>query len=335
MAVLIDNVDQFNNYLPVSVNFSDAKILLFCTKAQQESLEPLFDSSYIDWLIAEDVGSSLSAQNKKVIEHLRNACAALAMVSMLELNNMVIEEGGVTVTETTSRKVASQWRINEARDGAFKHASHALNGAINTIASNPFHADFELWKTAKYTTILEDRFIANSTQWNDNCSMRIDYFTYDRLKHIIVEVQEQKIPLLLGADLYALVINTINNPGATAYPEIVPAIRSYLAHLTVAKAYLDLHLKLTPGGFLVQDTKAATGTINRNSPAADSNLDEFFRNHENRAIEMENRIARNCQLLYEANNSRYSTWESSKFFVDPNAEKPKPVTTTKRYFSGL
>ena len=131
MSALFKTIEEIKEYLAVNLSSDINSLLPYIKRAEQKFIVPVLSQDQYDDLkdwynqgSGSSTGSDLTEQQyEDLLEKVQAALANLAYLLYIPIGNLQISDGGFHVTETTNKKIASQYRIDEIKE-SFREAGY-------------------------------------------------------------------------------------------------------------------------------------------------------------------------------------------------------------------
>jgi len=274
MTRLIDNLSQVLTAASINVSNSIENWFPYIDEAQESFIKPVLGNVLYDQLqdlmaldpVPPDDGTT-EANLVKLIEMIRKPLALYALWLGADEFGVSISSQGIQVIETPTHKTAPQYRVQNLKENWIRRANTSLDLVLKFL-------DEHTEDYPGYDPQDADLFIRGTLEFNSEVDIRESRRVFVSLKPIIRSVEKKYIRPTLSAELFDELKNAWKSEDDLTPSQIalLDLIRPALAHLTMARALLEVSIDILDWGIF--DT--AGNTFANVSSKQASNKDRIF-----------------------------------------------------------
>ena len=250
MTRLIDNLSQVLTAASINVSNSIENWFPYIDEAQETFIKPVLGNVLYDQLqdmmaldpVPPDDGTT--TENLAVLlAMLRKPLALYALWLGADEFGVSISSQGIQVIETPTHKTAPQYRVQNLKENWIRRANTSLDLVLKFLDEHK--EDYPGFDPQD-----ADLFIRGTLEFNSEVDIRESRRVFVSLKPIIRSVEKKYIRPTLSAELFDELKNAWKSDDelTTAQLVLLDLIRPALAHLTMARALLEISIDILDWG---------------------------------------------------------------------------------------
>jgi hypothetical protein len=250
MTRLIDNLSQVLTAASINVSNSIENWFPYIDEAQESFIKPVLGNVLYNQLqdlmaldpVPPDDGTT-EANLVKLIEMIRKPLALYALWLGADEFGVSISSQGIQVIETPTHKTAPQYRVQNLKENWIRRANTSLDLVLKFL-------DEHTEDYPGYDPQDADLFIRGTLEFNSEVDIRESRRVFVSLKPIIRSVEKKYIRPTLSVELFEELKEAWQSDEAltTAQLNLLDLIRPALAHLTMARALIDISIDVLDWG---------------------------------------------------------------------------------------
>ena len=199
------------------------------------------------------------------MEKAHQPLANLTYLLYIPIGKIQISDSGVHVIETDHKKISSQYRIEDIKK-SFKEAGYeGIDVLLEFLEDNA--STYSKWKSSGAYTVFKKFFINTAADFSDYFNINSSRLTFLSMKATMKKVEEFEIrPAISKALLDKIktgIAGTLSSDNKTLLNDYIkPAV----AHLTIARAAIDLPVEVTDSGLFVSSVVGEKISQKRKAP---------------------------------------------------------------------
>jgi hypothetical protein len=250
MTRLIDNLSQVLTAASINVSNSIENWFPYIDEAQETFIKPVLGDVLYDQLqdlIALDPAppdDGTTAENlAELLTILRKPLALYALWLGADEFGVSISSQGIQVIETPTHKTAPQYRVQNLKENWIRRANTSLDLVLKFLDEHK--AEYPGFDPQD-----ADLFIRGTLEFNSEVDIRESRRVFVSLKPIIRSVEKKYIRPTLSAELFDELKTAWKSDDdlTTAQLVLLDLIRPALAHLTIARALLEISIDILDWG---------------------------------------------------------------------------------------
>jgi hypothetical protein len=250
MTRLIDNLSQVLTAASINVSNSIENWFPYIGEAQETFIKPVLgDTLYQE--LQETANPIVREQEQKpvdthlfdLLEMIRKPLALYAMWLGVDEFGVSISSQGIQVIETPTHKTAPQYRVQNLKENWIRRANTSLDLVLKFLDEHK--EDYPGFDPQD-----ADLFIRGTLEFNSEVDIRESRRVFVSLKPIIRSVEKKYIRPTLSAELFDELKDAWKSDDdlTTAQLVLLDFIRPALAHLTMARALLEISIDILDWG---------------------------------------------------------------------------------------
>jgi hypothetical protein len=251
--MLFKNTEEIKKYLPVTKSFEWSDIEPFIRNAETDYIIPFLSKAEYDALnAAYNNTAPMANAQKELLQIVRRPLACAAYYCYIPFGNVSIGKAGITAPGNKDENVAAQWRIEDLKSSCDDGYFSGIEQMLLYLESNA--GTFTSWNSSAARTNFRDCFINTVDEFNHEYMIG-SRRTLLMLKPIISRVERDYILSITGEELFhELKCQVKAGTLTTTNKKLLEFIRPCIASYTIAKATLELNVRITGNGFLILNT---------------------------------------------------------------------------------
>jgi len=321
MIRLIDNLSQVLSAASINVSNTIENWYPYIEEAQETFIKPVLGIGLYEQLqdvmaldpVPPDDGTT-TENLAKLLEMVRKPLVLSALWLGADEFGVSVSSQGIQVIETQTHKTAPQYRVQNLKENWIRRANTSLDLVLKFLDEH--REDYPSY-------ICQDAglFIRNTLEFNSEVDIRESRRVFVALKPVIRSVERKYIRPALSAELFDELKSALKSNAELTNDQkvLMDLIRPALAHLTMARALLEISIDILDWGIF--DTAGNTFT-NVSSKQA-SNQDRIVLMAEANQRDGEAELKALQQFLDEtASETLYPLYfHSTRYAGKANAEK--------------
>ena len=250
MIRLIDNLSQVLSAASVNVSNTIDNWFPYIEEAQETFIKPVLGIGLYEQLqdamtldpVPPDDGITLE-NLAKLLEMVRKPLALYALWLGADEFGVSISSQGIQVIETPTHKTAPQYRVQNLKENWIRRANTSLDLVLKFLDEHK--EDYP-----GYVCQDADLFIRTTLEFNSEVDIRESRRVFVSLKPIIRSVEKKYIRPALSAELFDELKEALQSDEGLAEEQkvLIDMIRPALAHLTMARALLEISIDVLDWG---------------------------------------------------------------------------------------
>jgi len=250
MTRLIDNLSQVLTAASINVSNSIENWFPYIDEAQETFIKPVLGNVLYDQLrdlmaldpVPPDDGITLE-NLAKLLEMVRKPLALYALWLGADEFGVSISSQGIQVIETPTHKTAPQYRVQNLKENWIRRANTSLDLVLKFLDEHK--EDYP-----GYVCQDADLFIRTTLEFNSEVDIRESRRVFVSLKPVIRSVENKYIRPALSAELFDELKEALQSDEGLAEEQkvLIDMIRPALAHLTMARALMEISIDVLDWG---------------------------------------------------------------------------------------
>ena len=250
MIRLIDNLSQVLTAASINVSNSIENWFPYIDEAQETFIKPVLGNALYDQLqgmmAIDPVPADDGTEEGKLAELLgmiRKPLALYALWLGADEFGVSISSQGIQVIETPTHKTAPQYRVQNLKENWIRRANTSLDLVLKFLDEHK--EDYPGFDPQD-----ADLFIRGTLEFNSEVDIRESRRVFVSLKPVIRSVEKKYIRPTLSAELFDELKKAwqSDEPLTTAQLNLLDLIRPALAHLTMARALIEISIDVLDWG---------------------------------------------------------------------------------------
>ena len=250
MIRLIDNLSQVLTAASINVSNSIENWFPYIDEAQETFIKPVLGNALYDQLqgtmaidpVPADDGTA-EAKLAELLVMIRKPLALYALWLGADEFGVSISSQGIQVIETPTHKTAPQYRVQNLKENWIRRANTSLDHVLKFLDEHKVaYPGFDPQDA--------DLFIRGTLEFNSEVDIRESRRVFVSLKPVIRSVEKKYIRPTLSTELFDELKKALQSDEAltTAQLNLLDLIRPALAHLTMARALIEISIDVLDWG---------------------------------------------------------------------------------------
>jgi len=250
MTRLIDNLSQVLMAASINVSNSIENWFPYIGEAQETFIKPVLGNTLYQQLqetanpiVREPEQKPVDTHLFDLLEMIRKPLALYALWLGADEFGVSISSQGIQVIETPTHKTAPQYRVQNLKENWIRRANTSLDLVLKFLDEHK--EDYPGYEQQD-----ADLFIRGTLEFNSEVDIRESRRVFVSLKPVIRSVEKKYIRPTLSAELFDELKNAWKSDDdlTTAQLVLLDFIRPALAHLTMARALLEISIDILDWG---------------------------------------------------------------------------------------
>ena len=250
MIRLIDNLSQVLTAASINVSNSIENWFPYIDEAQETFIKPVLGNALYNQLqgimaidpVPADDGTA-EGKLAELLGMIRKPLALYALWLGADEFGVSISSQGIQVIETPTHKTAPQYRVQNLKENWIRRANTALDLVLKFLDEHK--EDYPGFDPQD-----ADLFIRGTLEFNSEVDIRESRRVFVSLKPLIRSVEKKYIRPTLSMELFDELKKALQSDEAltTAQLNLLDLIRPALAHLTMARALIEISIDVLDWG---------------------------------------------------------------------------------------
>ena len=250
MIRLIDNLSQVLTAASINVSNSIENWFPYIGEAQETFIKPVLGDTLYQQLqetanpiVREPEQKPVDTHLFDLLEMIRKPLALYALWLGADEFGVSISSQGIQVIETPTHKTAPQYRVQNLKENWIRRANTSLDLVLKFLDEHK--EDYPGYEPQD-----ADLFIRGTLEFNSEVDIRESRRVFVSLKPVIRSVEKKYIRPTLSTELFDELKKALQSDEAltTAQLNLLDLIRPALAHLTMARALIEISIDVLDWG---------------------------------------------------------------------------------------
>jgi len=260
MIRLIDNLSQVLSAASINVSNTIENWFPYIEEAQETFIKPVLGKCLYEQLqdamaldpVPPDDGTTME-NLAKLLEMARKPLALYALWLGADEFGVSVSSQGIQVIETQTHKTAPQYRVQNLKENWIMRANTSLDLVLKFLDEHRENYPSYICQDAEL-------FLRNTLEFNSEVDIRESRRVFVALKPVIRSVERKYIRPALSAELFDEMKSALKSNAELTNDQkvLMELIRPALAHLTMARALLEISIDILDWGIF--DTGGNTFT---------------------------------------------------------------------------
>lgn len=273
MAQLVTTIAEVQEYIRVGNGLDIKTLLPSLNEVEMQELTFYLGADLLAEIIAEKDANSYTPRIEKIAPYVIAAHACLAVWKGGPEIEVLVSDNGIIRTESNNEKSAYGGQVMRFRAVAADRGFKAVDQFL--LILERYTQDYPEWLESQYYEQKKGLFIRSASEFEAaGESIKGSSLTFQALRPIIRDIQEQRIKDALPADFYEELLTQLDEDSLT--PDNKLLLDTYLnpaiAKLTIEEALTTLPVEVSHSGVNVNQLELAGDA--RTSKLADISLIE-------------------------------------------------------------
>jgi hypothetical protein len=322
---LITKIDEVRKFLRLN-SLNNDRSLPDIEATEQKYIIPVLGNHLYDKLQALYVSNSQDENFMKLILLVRKPLAAYAYLDNIGLLHVSITDAGVRRFETGEMPAVYAWEFRELTKTLSNISMTGMEMLLDYLDENVIL--WPEWNDSPTKKLRNKLVIKSGKEFSDNYPLFQPLRSYNALRSIIIEVQDNYIVPSIGEDFLNGLLTEIELPHNL---EIVRLLKKAVAHYTIKHAVEQLPVNITEQGLTVL-TSGNSNDVEypaKNTPS-DSLLEE-----KRRVADRDGSIYLRKVKAYlneNSNENQFPLYFNSKFYKKPGSGKFDKGNSSRKFY---
>ncbi len=250
---LFKTVEEFKAFLGISLTKDFPRILPDIEWAEKKYIIPYLGNSQYEQLLNAYQNDTLTPDEENLLDKVRMPLAHFTFSKYIILNQVIVDNSGISIVSDSHRKTAFQWQVNDLKGSYFlTKAYDGLDFLLQFLEENK--VKYPDWVSGEGYTLTNQFFINSTAQFNTHVNIDNSRLSFVALWQEIRRTETFLIAPILG-DIFFSELKTklVDNTLSAKELELISFIQPCLAYYTVANGIITLPLGSRGSGFTVEN----------------------------------------------------------------------------------
>jgi hypothetical protein len=208
--------------------------------AERRYILPIVGADLLSILLQAPVDQKYS----ELLNIAQRAEAHLAYWLDLPTIQVQIGDGGLSSFTNTNRQAAHRWEYEAVKDMLEQKGCEALEELLELLHANSTDFNWQIPQDFQ-------SFFVTGKEFSGYFNLYQPYRTFELLRPVVKQVEDQYIIATIGEDLYQALLNPTEVELTALEKQAITLIKKALAQLSIKTAIELLPVKISAGGFTV------------------------------------------------------------------------------------
>lgn len=266
---LIKTLAEIQAVLPRLVStISDFAQLPNFDKSEAKYITPLIGSTLLGALQTAYDGNTLTAEQEKLVKHIRLVSAAYAFLDEAGLYVLNFSDSGLKKTTTGGNEPIYKWNVDELKQSLIEAANEGTEVLLNYLFTNK--ASYAEWTASAEYTKLSSLLIKTGTELSENYTVYQPQRSLWVMRNLMADVQTLYVQEDIGKDLLVY-LRDVATP-TDDEKNCIALLKKAIAFYTVAAACKQFSVSFTDNGFTILGQRSVVGNADAYNQATDMQL---------------------------------------------------------------
>lgn len=329
--MLFENIDEFREFQPFASTADFDKLKPFIRNAERDFIRPAIGKElYIEISAAykNKATVALTAIQESLLEQIRVPLSNFSFAAYIPWGQVQIESAGIRIDTTSEKKTAFRWQIEQLAESATEQGYTGIEDLLEFLDDEQL--SFPTYTASAAFKLSKQFFINSAKAFDQKVKINRSRWLYQQMVPIMEDVELSRIRPLMGKELFEELKAQILDETLTALNlELMDFIVPAVAHLTIARAVIDLPLKIEASGISLTYQKTDEGKGKQ--PADMQKITAFRTEH----LGEGERLLKELKDHLQARADDYPLYKNSTAYVPEGAEvyfKNDPNKGTYAFF---
>ncbi|WP_266206243.1 DUF6712 family protein [Pontibacter kalidii] len=241
---LFKTKEEFQKIVRVNrATFSLENVLPDILLVERDQIKKLLGATLYAKLHAGYQDDTLDDKQKELLYLVQYALGNLAMVSYMDINQVLISDGGIT----RSDKAAYRFQIRSLKLNLLTKGYNGLESVLEFLEEHEKAENFTDWGINSAVVVTRQFFINSAREYSQEYDISDSRMTYLSLQSIIKKVEPFAVESVIGEALYEEIKAQIKEGNVSDENKLLLSkfIRPAVAHLVAAKAIAERSFKFS------------------------------------------------------------------------------------------
>lgn len=258
-----ERADEFKRFLPVNVNTSFRTLAPAIATAEQNWVRKIIGESLFDKMAQYYANNSeSSAKNDHLVELIQMAVVRLAYWDSFDQLAVTMADNGIRDTNGENR--AYRYQADALKKSLFRQGYTYINNIAGFCMDNI--SEYPEFKDSRYYSVRSTSVIRSMEEFDNISSIGHDFCVFSKLRDFIDEAENMELPYRVGQQICD---SLHDNPSSESNSKVLPSIKAFVVHWSLAEAIPSLCVAHSPQGIVVVSEEASQGGEVSNTPSTE------------------------------------------------------------------
>lgn len=244
--MLFKTSDEIKRYLPANAAFEFFQIAQFIKQAEQQFIVPVLGLNTYNALVNAYSINNLTPDQAKLLDKVRYPLANYTYLQYIPFAQVVISASGIHIEVNDQKKTAFEWQINQLRQQLAEAADNAIESLYIFLEENK--STYTDWASSSERTILKECFINTAAEFNNFYNINNSRRLFKLIKSIMMQTEDDVLAVICQPLFDEIKTQILSGSVSANNKNLLKFICPAVAYLTIARALIQLDVKLTPDG---------------------------------------------------------------------------------------
>lgn len=255
-----NDTEQLRQFLSVNINFTVDTFRISLEQTEHELLGRFLDSGTAELLQQAAGELDPDAAITQALKQARIAIANLAMFDYLPFAEVQIDDDGISVSASQTRKPAFDYQTKKLGRALLKRGWTAVDRLIATVAGPESSEVFPGWPDSPYYRAYTSSLFRSPAEFSRSYSISDSWLTWWALRPFIDDIEDDKAAKRL------IRLNAADELLAGERERLLRKLRRAVARQAVLDATPNLALDITQGSVQINYTSQYSGAYDYFQP---------------------------------------------------------------------
>lgn len=244
--MLFKTAQELKKYLPANAAFEFHQAEQFILQAEQQYILPVLGNTTFNILNQAYAFNNLTTDQEKLLDKVRYPLANYTYLQYIPFAQVVISASGIHIEVNDQKKTAFEWQINQLRQQLAEAADNGIESLYLFLESNK--TTFTDWAASPERSILKECFINTAVEFNQYYNINSSRRMFRLIKGIMMQAEDNVLSVICQPLFNAIKTEILSGIISSDNLALLKFIRPAVAYHTIARALIQLDVKLTPDG---------------------------------------------------------------------------------------
>jgi hypothetical protein len=259
--MLINNIQEFKQYLPVSLQLDFGDILPKVKLVERDIIRKKF-SDEVYTIITADVPAA-GSKEESLLDLLAEATAHLSLLEYISFGQVMLDSSGIHITSTENIKNAFQWQVEDLKNSCSISGWSAIESALELMETLPDEELKTAWQETDTYKTAQNSLISSLTQFQRFVHLGNSRVLFNKLIPTLDFAQEEIVMEAVGLDFWEKMLDFESEDDTTQKSRLKKAHKlasRALAYHTIGEGFTDTMLVLSDNGPLIMEQIQSSST---------------------------------------------------------------------------
>jgi len=252
--MLINNITEFKQHLPVSLQLDFGDILPKIKMVERDIIQNQFGSAI--YALITDNTYTVGTPGYKLFELLSEATAHLSLLEYISFGQVILDSSGIHITSTENVKTAFQWQVGDLKESCSISGWSAIESALALMDDLEDGNLKTLWQDTDTYKAAQTSLISTLKHFQQFVNLGNSRVLFHKLLPTLDYFQDEVVAESIGPDFWAKMFTIGAEEDATQKTRLKKAHKlasRALAFGTIGEGFTDTMLVLSDNGPLILD----------------------------------------------------------------------------------